>query len=296
MKRTLPLAALALLALGPAASAIEVDGLAAKVGDDAILKSDVLMEMSRRRANASDYTSVRNEMIEKKLILRAAKAAKMTMQDWIVENRVREIIARAFDGDRNKLLETLAQQKVSYPEWLARMKDDMVVGAMRWHVVDKNARARPGDLKREYEENPTRYALPGKVTVSVILLPPEAATNRTVVSAALATNDFADVARRFSADSHASAGGVWKDIEPRDVFKPEICDEIAQMPLNTISRWIELDGWSFLLRKDAETRGAMRSFEEAYDEIERNVREREAQKAYDDWIERLKAETYIHIY
>lgn len=294
MKKTLLFAAA--LGLAALAHAIEVDGLAAKVGDDVILKSDVLLEMSRQRVRGADYTRVRNEMIERKLILRAAQAAKMTMQDWIVENRVREIVARGFDGDRNKLMETLAQQKVSYPEWFARMKDDMVVAAMKWHVVDKNACVRPGDLRREYAENPSRYEKPGKVTVSVILLPPESLTNRTAVSAALATNDFADVARRFSADARASEGGVWKDVDPHDVFKPEICEEIAEMPLHTISRWIELDGWSFLLRKDDETRGALRPFEEAYEDIERNVREREAKKAYDAWIERLKMETYIHVY
>ena len=278
------------------ALAVEVDGIAAKVGEETILKSDVVAEMRRMNAPPSAYGDVRNEMISRKLVLRAARASKMTMQDWVVENRIRDIIDRSFEGDRNKLMETLAKQKTSYPEWQTRMKEDMIVAAMRWNVVDKNAVARPGDMRREFEGHPERYARPGKTTVSVILLPPEAISNRVEVSAALATNDFAVVARTFSVDSHASEGGVWKDISPREVFKPEICDEIEKMPLHTISRWVELDGWSFLLRKDAETPGEPRTFEEAYDDVEAAVREQEARKAYSAWIERLRDETYIKVY
>ena len=288
--------ALAALLLPLAGLSAEVDAIAAKVGDETILKSDVAMEMRRLNAPPSAYADVRNEMISRKLFLRAARAAKMSMQEWVVENRIREIIEKSFGGDRNKLMETLARQKVAYPEWRQRMKDDMVVAAMRWNVVDKNAVARPGDMRREYDANPGRYALPGKVTVSVILLPPDAVSNRVAVSAALKTNDFAAAARAFSVDSRASEGGVWKDIDPKDVFKPEICEEIAKMPLHTLSRWIELDGWSFLLRKDAEELGQARSFEEAYDDVEANVREAEARKAYRAWLERLRAETYIKVY
>jgi len=279
-----------------AGGAAEVDGIAAKVGEETILKSDVALEMRRVNAPMSAYEDVRNEMISRKLILRAARASKMTMQDWVIENRIREIIDRSFEGDRNKLMEMLSQQKVSYPEWYARMKEDMVVAAMRWNVVDKNVTARPGDMRREFAEHPERYAIPGKVTVSVVLLPPEAISNRTAVSMALSTNDFAAVARTYSVDSHASEGGVWKNIDPKDVFKAEICEEIEKMPLHTLSRWIELDGWSFLLRKDAEELGKSRTFEEAYDDIESALREREARKAYQDWIERLRAETYIKVY
>ena len=289
--------ALALAALLPAAvSGAEVDGIAAKVGDETILKSDVVLEMRRLNAPETAYEEVRNEMINRKLILRAARKSKMTMQDWVVENRIREIIDKTFGGDRNRLMEMLARQKVAYPEWHARMKDDMVVAAMRWNVVDKNVTARPGDMLREFNEHPDRYALDGKTTVSVILLPPDAAASREDVSAALKTNDFAAVARKYSVDSRASEGGVWKDVNPKEIFKPEICEEIAKMPTHTLSRWIELDGWSFLLRKDAETAGKSRTFEEAYDDVEAAVREAEARKAYHAWLERLKAETYIKVY
>lgn len=288
--------ALALGLLASVATAVGVDGIAAKVDSAVILRSEVVNELRRMGADASRFTEVRNEMIDRKLILKAAAAAKMTMQDWVVENRIREIIARAFDGDRNRLMETLARQKISYTEWRQRMKEDLIVSAMRWQVVDKNVTASPAELREEFASHPERYALGKKVTVSVILLKPEDAAKKSAVDAALKEEPFADVARRYSADVNAAKGGVWKDVDPEESFRSEVCEEIAKMPKGAISKWIDLDGWSFLLRKDAETEARTRTFAEAYDDIAANVKEERARKIYEDWLERLRAEAYIKVF
>lgn len=275
---------------------MEVDGVAVVVGTETILKSDVVREMQRANvANPAPDEFVRR-MIDRHLILRAAQEAKVTMQDWIVDNRIREIIDQGFGGDRNKLMAMLSERKISYPEWRARMKEDLIVSAMRWNVVDKNVTARPMDMQKEYTAHPERYRVGTKVSVSVILLKPEDSAKRDEVSLALKTKSFAEVAKRYSADSRAAEGGQWKMIDPKDVFKPEICDAIAELPKSALSRWIELDGWSFLLRKDAEFPGEQKTFEEAYDEVEAAVKENEAKRLYDEWIQRLREETYIKVY
>ena len=287
--------ALCVVAIAGACGAVEIDGIAAKVNSSVILKSDVILEMRRAGLSADRYDAVLKEMIERKLILKAASESKMTMQEWVVENRIREIIQRGFGGDRNKLMETLAQQKISYPEWRQRMLDDMIVSAMRWQVVDKNMVASPAAMREEYAQNPERYMAGGTTTISVILLKPEDADKRDEVAEALKSESFADVARRYSSDSRAAEGGVWKDIVPADVFRQEVCKEIADMPVGTLSGWIDLDGWSFLLHKDDDNQLRQLSFAEAYDDIERNVREEMALEQYDRWMERLMSESYIKV-
>ena len=288
--------ALALGLLASAAVAVEIDGIAAKVDSAVILRSEVVNELRRMGADATRFTEVRNDMIDRQLILKAAAASKLTMQDWVVENRVREIIARMFGGDRNRLMETLARQKISYTEWRERMREDLIVSAMRWQVVDKNVTASPAEMKEEYASHPERYVLDRKVTVSVILLKPEDAAKKAEVDAALKDEPFADVARRYSADANAAKGGVWKDVNPEESFRPEVCAEIEKMPKGTISKWIDLDGWHFLLRKDDESEARPRSFAEAYDDIEANVKEARARQIYENWIERLRAEAYIKVF
>ena len=268
------------------AHAVEVDGVAATVGTDSILRSDVLNEIARAGTpEPPEYADVLNRMIERKLILKAARESKMTMQEWVVENRVREIVNKSFGGDRNKLIEALGKQRMSYPEWHAKTKDDLVIGAMRWQVVDKNAVASPAAMRKEYETHKSRYVKDHLVSVSVILLKPEEQAKRDEISKSLKEKTFEEL-----------GGKKYENVKPEDLFKPEVCAEIEKMPKGTVSHWIEIDGWSFLLRKDAETTGKALSFDEAYDAIEAAVKEDEAKRLYTEWIERLKAETYIKVF
>ncbi len=277
--------------------AVEVDGIAARVGSSVILKSDVLNEMQRGGLSMDRYREVLDEMIERELILKAAVESKLQMQDWVVENRIREIVEQAFGGDRNKLMAALARDQVSYPEWRQRLKDDMIVGAMRWQIVDKNLTASPSQMREEYAAHPERYIAESRVTVSAILLGPSDASKASEIDEALKTGtDFAELAKKYSVDAKAKDGGQWKDVKPEEVFRPEICAEIAKMPKGTISQWIELDGWKFLLRKDNETGGEKSSFAEAYDTIAANVKNDQSKRLYDAWIARLKDASYIKIY
>jgi len=274
------------LTLPLVASSVEVDGIVAKVGTEVILRSDVLGEM--RRLDAEDgmtFEGVRNNLIDRKLILKAASEAKMTLQEWLVENRVREIVRKTFGGDRNKLIEVLGRQKVSYPEWYAKTKEDMIIAAMRWNVVEKNAVASPAAMRQEYEKHPERYSEDHRVSVSVILLKPEEASRRDTISAALKEKDFESL-----------GGRKYENVNPSDLFRHEVVEEIEKMPKGTLSHWIELDGWSFLLRKDGETVGRRKTFAEAYDKVEEAVRKAECDRLYKAWVDRLRAETYVRVF
>jgi len=280
-----PLLISALLSAG-SLEAVEVDGVAACVGSERILRSEVVAEMQRLGLpDGGRYREIRDEMIDRKLILKAASESKMTMQDWVVESRIREIIKKNFGGDRNKLIEMLGQRKVSYPEWVAKTREDMIVGAMRWNVVDKNVSASPAAMKAEYEGHPERYMKDHKVSVCVLLLKPEEKDRQKEILKSLKTKSFEEL-----------GGRRYKNVNPAELFKSEVVAEIEKMPKGALSRWIEIDGWSYLLRKDREAPGRKIPFDEAYDEIEANVREETAKKLYLNWISRLRAETYIKVY
>ena len=157
--------------------------------------------------------------------------------------------------------------------------------------------ASPSDMQDEFTAHPDRYMDKPKVSVSVILMKSDDAEGRNSVLEALKTDDFASVARRYSADTlHAKDGGLWKDVDANEVFRPEIRDAIASLAKGETSQWIDLEGWSFLLRKEDETPAKVRSFAEAYDDIEANVRDARRKALYDRWIEILRSETYIKTY
>ena len=85
---------------------------------------------------------------------------------------------------------------------------------------------------------------------------------------------FADVAKSMSADPRSADGGVWKDVHPAEMFKPEIVDALNKLNVGERSDPIELQGWVTIIRKDAEHQGVRRSFGEAYNDIQNTVRAR----------------------
>lgn len=280
-----------------AANAVEVDGVAATVGNVTILRSDVLEEMMRRGiSDESRYVEFRNRLVERELILKAATKAKLTMQDWVVDDRIRAIVDDSFGGDRIKLEAMLVERKISEVDWRRKIKEDMVVAAMRWTIVDKFVTASPSEMREEYEKNSSRYSAGDKVSVSVILLSPENAAKKTEITNLLKKEDFSSLAKKYSADKRAKEGGAYKDIVAEDEFSEVVCKEIAKTPKGAISQWIEIGGWNFLLRKDDEKSSAKRAFVDAYADIEANVKEAKSKRLYDEWIERLKAEAYIKIH
>ena len=59
---------------------------------------------------------------------------------------------------------------------------------------------------------------------------------------------------------------------------------------------INLDGWGFIVRKDSETADTQLTFEQAYDEISRNVRKEVVKARHAAWIARMREEAFIKIY
>lgn len=256
---------LALAAACAPLSAVEVDGIAATVGAQTILRSEVRNELRRAGLDDSHFDEMRNSLIDRKLIIKAAGEQKLTMQEWVIENRIREIVDSAFGGDRNKLVATLAQQKIPYTEWRTRIKDDLIVSAMRWNVVDKYVTASPAEMKAEFAAHPERYRAASKVSISV-------------------------------ETEGEAAPKEYLDVKPEDLFVPEICQAIAALPVGGSSDWVELGGKRFRFMKTAETVSGARTFAEAYDDIEANVRREKAKAAHAAWVERLRADNYIKIY
>ena len=277
------------------AMADDVDGIVAQVGDTAILRSEVMRRMRPFGQPVNeDYDKLLQQIIEEKLILKAATIAKMSMQEWVIDNRIREITEKSFGGDRNKLIEALAAEKLPYSDFRQRIKEDLIVAAMRWNVIDKYVNPSPAQMRKEYQEHPERYRAPATTTVSVILL--RDGEDREAVEEALKSEDFATVARRYSSDTHAKDGGLWKDIRPEEVFLQEVCEEIAKLKPGEMSGWIELSGWAFLVRKESDTAAAERSFAEAYEDVEMNCRIQRSDELYKRWVDILKADTYIKVY
>ena len=205
----------------------------------------------------------------------------------------------------NRLHEEMARSKVSMTEYRNTVKEDILVRGMRQQMIEQFVSASPAAMKKEFASNPEKYRQKAKVSVRVILLKPgkeddgvpSLETRWAQIGEELAKGErFSDMAIKYSADSHAKDGGLWKDVNPEEAFRPEIADAIARLDVGRVSNMINLDGWGFIVKKESETKAKQMSFAEAYDKIAANVQKAAAKKAYDEWIVRLKDTSFIKIY
>ncbi len=300
-----------------AVSAAKLDGIAARVDSNVITVGDVMNELrrnpdaGRRMASADEsemeslYRAALDTLIERRLILKASVAKSVEIPEWVIDNQIREIVHNAFGGDMNRLEEELSRSRVPLTEYRNSVKEDILVRGMRQQMIDQFVFASPAAMKKEYECNSGRYQQVAKVSVRVILLKPgregdgipSLSTRWAQIGEELAAGvSFAELAIRYSADSHAKDGGLWADINPEEAFRPEIAEVISKLDVGKVSNMIDLDGWGFIVKKESESKAKKLSFSEAYDMIAANVRNEAAKKAYDEWISRLKEDAYIKIY
>lgn len=298
------------------ASAAKLDGIAARVDSNVITVGDVMNEIRRnpdagRRMMSADesemqalYRAALDTLVERRLILKAAAEKKVEIPEWVIDNQLREIVHNSFGGDMNRLEEELARSKVPMTEYRHTVMEDILVRGMRQQMIEQFVFASPAAMKKEHESHPERYRQEAKVTVRVILLKPgkegdgvpSLETRWAQIGEELALGEsFADMAIKYSADSHAKDGGLWVEVNPEEAFRPEIADVIAQLEVGKVSKMINLDGWGFIVKKESEIKARTLSFAEAYDKIASNVRNEAAKRSYDEWIARLKENSFIKI-
>lgn len=300
-----------------AALAAKLDGIAARVDSNVITVGDVMNELrrnpdaGRRMASANEsemeglYRAALEALVERRLVLKAAVAKNVEIPEWVIDNQLREVVHNSFGGDMNRLEEELARSKVPMTEYRNSVREDILVRGMRQQMIDQFVFASPAAMKKEYESHPERYRREAKVSVRVILLKPgkedegipSLGTRWAQIGEELAAGvSFSDLAIKYSADSHAKEGGLWADVNPEEAFRPEIVAAISKLEVGRVSGLIDLDGWGFVVKKESESKAKKLSFAEAYDMISANVRKEIAKKSYDEWIARLKEESYIKIY
>lgn len=289
-----------------------LDGVAAYVNESKITISEVMNEVQRtpvgpipeqeREQRLRElYQIALTAMIDRRLILDAAKKQKVQLQPWAVNARVREILVNNFDNDEAKLNVILADRKITKEEWRQALEQDMLLSAMRYQNVEKRVNVTPGEVRTEYEAKKDRYRTEAAVSVSMIVLdPPEketddsVATRATKIMAALKEGkSFAELARQYSKDSKAAVGGSWGKVNPEDVFRKELAAALSKLTAGGISPLIELGSYGYILRKDDQQDVRLLTFEEAQPYAESRLKMAKAEQLYKEWITRLRKDAYI---
>jgi len=298
----------------PRNEAVRVDGVAAYVNAHVITYSDVLgasralQQRVAQRQGGEDvnvlYRQTLEELINRKLMLDAYADQKLIrIPDEMIEERVQSVIREMFQNDRMAFIGALAAEGQSEAAWREQIREQIVVGAMRNLRVDSQVRVSPLNVRERYDRTTGQQEIPSAVTFGMIVIgigqdqTARAAQREKLAAAqsALADGvDFAEVARRYSEDSLAAGGGVRDWVEP-DMLRTELRDLVMQGEIGVVKGPVEIGPHYALVKVQGRREAGRRSFDDAYADIERELRKEMEQRLYADWVAQLRRDAFVRV-
>jgi len=294
---------------------LPMDGYAAVVNERIITIGDVMMsiyeahERLRTRYGGEELESRRHELflsgleklIEQNLILEEFEDAEGQIPDRAIDDRINDIIFESFGNDRSELLSALAKDGITLEEWRETIRERIIISAMRRNVIGDKVIISPRQILDAYSEQQNRFQQPEQVRLSLIFLKQGEDSEKTLEKitetreSILDGKLFADAAREVSGDSSAAAGGDWGWVQPADL-RDELKNAITNLPTNQISEIIYTSEGLYLLQVEEHKQSYTKTLEEVRLEIESELKEKEGERLYKAWMERLRNKHSILYY
>jgi peptidyl-prolyl cis-trans isomerase SurA len=303
---------LALLAPGAGADEIVVDGIAAQVGTQIVLVSEVMelvgpleaearqqgipeAEIGRLRAEALE------QLIERRLIAQVVKDAQLQVPEADVDKAI-EGIANENGLSLDQLRASLASHGVGWDEYRGRIKAEMerqkVVGTM----VGSQVQVEERELRALYAQLYTSQPQGGEAMhVRQILVlggedaPRDLATACSVARDARVRIDKGEPFEKLAQEVSAAAPQQGGDIGwiHSDTMAPWMKTPMASLEPGAVSPVIELPFGCTILqlveRRDYEPV----TFEQAKDSLQQEVHQAKVMDEYRKWMEDLRKRTFI---
>ena len=294
-----------------------VDGFAAVVNERVITMGDVLdfiqpnilqlrdvyagEELERKREEA--YTTGLQLLVDQALIVEEFKKSGGTIPDRLVNDRINEVIFDQFENDRAKFLAALAEEQITLEDWRERIRERLIVSALRQQEINDRVQVTPDNLRQAYEKSRAKFSRPQQVKLSMITLRKDRSADETAAreeavrlrGRLLTGENFATLAKEFSHDPKAVNGGDWGWITPQDL-RAELRQGLDTLKVGDISDILETPDAFYVARIEEQRAAYQPTLEELRPELEKDVRRAEVDRLYQAWMERLKRKHAIKIF
>ena len=233
------------------------------------------------------------QIVERKLLLAAAKAAKNVVAPSELDQALQSEYARA--GGEEAFLKALKDADVSLDYVKASVGETLLINKLLQGVAEKGPKVSEEDLRKAYAEETA-----GDKTASVrhILLLTQGKTEAEkaealkkiegILARAKAGEDFAELAKQYSEDTGSKDnGGLYEDFGRGQMVKP-FEDAAFSVPVGEISGVVETN-FGYHILKVVDRKKETRPFEEVRAELESRLAQTKQGTAVQDYVEGLKA-------
>ena len=314
MRRSL-LAALAFAVLAATlAAATEqlADGIAAQVGGDVVLVSEVLRsarpmeaqmkaagapeaELAKARANALE------QLIEARLLARVVKQSELHASDADVDQTIAGI-AKENGLSLEQLQASVTSHDISYKEYREQIRQELERRKVVQTMIASRVRVEEDDLKRLYAEQYSKQPAGGQTAhlrQILIVFGPEIGRDRAeacrLAGVALTRirqgTSFEDVAREVSAVAPMDGGDIGWIHESS--MAPWMKEALAPLAPGGVTDVIELPFGCGMMKLVERREWVPVSYEGAKKELEQEVYEQKLAEEYRTWMDQLRKTSYI---
>ena len=170
---------------------------------------------------------------------------------------------------------------------------------MRGKNVKPNTIIPPAKIDEYYAKHREEFTSKEQVKLRMIMIPghgSDAATQKTLAEEILGKlvrgAAFDRMAQMYSEDTTRDQGGDWGWIERKTLAEP--LEKVAfNLSVGKVSQIIEVGGNFYILKVDEKNGGVSRPIAEVRVDIERKLRQEEAQRLQDHWLAGLRQKAYI---
>lgn len=308
------------------AKPVEVDGIAAIVNGAVITRSQVMgaaqtqvrllaMEAQhsgmteaqfRQRAGEIEKNAL-NTLIDRELILSSFKALGAQIRPQHVDEAVDRFVRDRFSGDRQKFIEELGKNGLSFKQFWDSQEQTIIVQAMRARQVgDQEPFVTPAEEEQFWKENRQLFQADGFVKIRTITIPKTEFGDASTAAKqkALADEiynklkggaDFATMAKTNSVDSGAEKGGDRGTFAKKDLA-PGLSEAAFRIPIGSISEPIDLGNFLTILLVEARDNGKVSPLGDVREEVRRRVLQNKRQEKLDKYLARLRRDANIKLF
>jgi parvulin-like peptidyl-prolyl isomerase len=312
--RFIPVLALALCPV-PRLHAEVVDGVLAVINDTVITRQQVeefaapaIDTLRREYAGQPDavfqqklagaINDSRDQLVERKLILHDFDAEGYRLPDSVVDGLVQDRIRELY-SDRVTLMKTLQARGETFEGFRKDVRDQYIVSALRSKNVAQEIIISPFKIETYYKAHQDDFKVEDEIKLRMIVLNKTSADDTNTVNLAREVREkinggaaFADMAMIYSQEPQHTQGGDHDWIR-RSIVNPEFAEVVGKLAPGQVSDVVETPETCYLLLVEQARPAHVKPLNEVRDDIEKNLRSQEQARLEKQWINKLKAKTFI---
>ncbi len=310
--------AFALLAILPTQSLSRIiDGIAIVVNRDAVLVSEInssmmpTMQQYREKHTGPELKkkqdelreTVINQAIETKLILQVARVNGITANEKTVDSRI-EVVKKRFASEK-EFVKALASKGLTLREYREQVVEQVLVQDTVKRVLGREVNVQDDEIEEYYDSHRDEFETKPHVELAQIFLQiPRDGTEEDIEAVGKRADqlrlllddgaDFSELAMKYSEGPYREKGGLIGEIGAEEIL-PDLEKIAFTLETDEISPVVRTAYGFHILKAHKASPARKIGFEEAKPVIEENIREKKRTEKYDDWIEKLKEDSYIDI-